>query len=836
MENQNLFKEKSAGAYDSASVASVAGLEIPADTVVIESLKKDKEGKDIPDENGILVGIDGIYYLRNLQAETRYILKTDAYIDSNTGVPSNVEFVLDGGNLHRDKNVRYVPKKITCINGSFIDDETTESGGMSYTHIVGARENTSVVNFHHQTNYVVEFNMMDFVHSEDYREVGYDMSINLNNVIDRIFSSLYNTQLYCPQKMVIKMPETYFGIKTFFVDRPVKLLHNVTLDLSGAMVYVSENFEYTQSGNGFGSRHVFSFDTNPEHKVLATSIVKNVEIMLYKKDEDSKSQSPDVIFDLTHFSGVMENVRINLNGHLGCVALWQPFGTPTETYSDRKIIRRCKVVGGGWRTETPTVVFCKGDGCIIEHCELGYVAIIDGKSYTIRGCLNDSYFLYDSVVDFTGSYWGVSQFQILDSNVRFAACKLDCQNNNLGLLISDERLYIGPWMAVDTEGCRNRLKNMLMKLNLGEKNFNDIKAVSDTNEFYDKYKAHVANRFSTVTFDSTVRSQQVYWGYRQPISSPLLKVGEGARIIGMENLESVPNIYIHNTVNSDVFGSDTYGDVTVNAVNSATIPLVNGDFFDLHQDIEIPTKVEIEVKEDHPTYGDDESDKYKKIGCDWANDTFDDFEVRFLLDRQRGIYSTPTKLKLDDSLQPEKDSELIIAVKVDMKNRKYSNLMVELSFTRSVGSSRKKYLMRQHFSRPVPSDILSYGQKNILPATLGQMEVARFIISKVNPDAAKEAIENQKDVEVATVGDDISKPDKYTLSDYCGNMYEPDGQIPLVKCTATKLQHIGNNNVRAYVTVKPDMEGWNEGDEVVVPSGKKTSLYLLVNKQWCQLY
>ncbi len=819
MENQNLFKEKSAGAYDSASVASEAGVKIPADTVVIESGNSSEK-----------------YLLRNLQAGTRYILKTDAYIDSNTGVPSNVEFVLDGGNLHRDKNIKDIPKKITCINGAFIDDEMSDKSanneGLSFSHIVGARENTSVVNFHYHTNYVVEFNMMDFVHSEDYKKISSDMSVNLNNVLDRIFGSIYNTQELCPQRMVIKMPETYSGSMTFFVERPVRLLHNVTLDLSGAVVHVAENFEYTQSGNGFGSRHVFSFDTNPKEKILATSIVKNVEIKLYEKKEKSTNQSPspDVIFDLTHFSGVMENVRINLNGHLGCVALWQPFGTPTEGYSDRKIIRRCKVVGGGWRTETPTVMFCRGDGCIIEHSILGYVAIIDGKSYTIRGCLNDSYFLYDTTVDFTGSYWEIGQFQILDSKVLFSACRLDCQNNNLGIGNSNERRYIGPWMAVDTEGCRNRLKNMLMKLNLGEKNFNDIKAVSDTNEFYDKYKAHVANRFSTVTFDSTVRSQQVYWGYRQPISSPLLKVGEGARIIGMENLESVPTTYIHNTVTADVFGSDTYGDVTVDAVNRGTIPLVNGDFFDLHQDIEIPAKVEIVKKEDTP-----DSKNAVLLGCDWADDKFDDFEVRFLLDRKRGIYSKSTKLKLDDSLQPEKDKELIIAVKVDMKNQKYSNLMVELSFTRSVGSSRKKYLMRQHFSRPVPSDILSYGQKNVLPATPDQMEVARFIISKVNMRAALAARWNQKDVEDATVAVDISMPKPYTLSDYCGNMYEPDGKIPEVKCTATKLQHIGNNNVRAYVTVKPNVEGWNEGDQIVVSSGNSTDLYILLNAEWCLL-
>ncbi|MDE6652771.1 MAG: hypothetical protein K2K37_00065, partial [Muribaculaceae bacterium] len=584
MENPNFSKENLAASLNSVAVANppVVGDVLPFSPVVIES-----------GNTHLLEKINGNYFFRNLNANIRYILKTNAYIDFGTEVPANVEFVLDGGNLHRYENTNCLPKKITCINGSFIDD-ASGTGGLACTHIVGARENTSFKNFHQQTNYVVEYNMMDFVHSEDYTGISSVMSINLNNVLERIFSSIYNHEKDQPQRMVIKMPETNFGKANFFVNSPIKLKHNVTLDLSGAVVFVPKHFNYGSTGDKYEDRCVFSFETNESFPILATSIIKNAEIILEEKKDSESDETltyPKVIFNLTNFSGVMENVKIDLNNNLKCVALWQPFGKPDRTYSDQKIIRRCKVANAGWRTETPTAVFCLGDGCIIEQCVLGYVAIIGGKSYTIRGCLNDSYFLYDTTVDFTGSYWEIGQFQILDSKVRFSACRLNCENNSNNLINTADsmaRRYMGPWMAIDTEGCRERLKRMLTELNLGDKNFNDIKpsGIDEKHANYRKYMAHVAQQASTVTFDPTVRSQQNYWGYRQPMNSPLLKVGDGARIIGLENLESIPTTFIHNTVNKSMFESTSTAPAEVDVVNAATIPLVNGDFFDLKQDIE----------------------------------------------------------------------------------------------------------------------------------------------------------------------------------------------------------------------------------------------------------
>ena len=810
---------------NSVAVANppVVGDVLPFSPVIIES-----------DDSNFLEKISGKNCLRNLKAGRRYILKTNAYIDSSTAVPENVEFVLDGGNLHRDQNVKDVPKKIICINGSFIDDELspkpTENKGLSHTHIVGARENTSVKNFLDQTNYVVEFNMMDFVHSEDYDGVNNAMSINLNNVLERIFSSIYNYEENHSQRMVIKMPETYFGTTSFFVKKPITLKHNVTLDLSGAVVFLSNNFTPGSEGGKFGDRYVFAFETNKKNPILATSAVKNVEIKL---DKDLlASNCPDVIFNLTNFSGVMENVKIDLNNQKKrVVVFWQPFGKPDRTYSDQKIIRRCKISHIDWRTETPTAVFCLGDGCIIEQCVLGYVAIIGGKSYTIRGCLNDSYFLYDTTVDFTGSYWEIGQFQILDSKVRFSACRLDCQNNNHELVGKSERRYMGPWMAVDTEGCRDRLKNMRKVLNLGDENFNDIKpsGIDENHANYRKYMAHVAQQASTVTFDPTVRSQQNYWGYRQPMNSPLFKVGDGARIIGLENLESIPTTFIHNTVNKSMFESTSTGPAEVDVVNAATIPLVNGDFFDLKQDIEIPATVDVQTRKDTP------NNDAKKLGCDWTNEKFSDIKVRFLLDRDRNIYSKPFYPK-NTSVDPTINMEMIIAVYADMTDREYSNLMVELSFTRLANGITSEYIMRQHFSRPVPADMLSYGNSAVLPKKRGKVEIAKFTISKVDV-ATFDGLSTQEKVEPPTVTTDIAKPAIRTLSDYCGNMYNPVGPGTLYpEYTATKLQHIGNNNVRAYVNRIPDMESWKEGDEIVVTTATGCNLYVLFDGSWRKLY
>ena len=763
--------------------------------------------------------------LKRLQSGTRYILKTDAYLLHDTLVGSDVEIVLDGGNLYRYHCIRELPRKVTCVNGSVIDvpsasmekmpDKIT---GMEKTQIYGVDENTSFAGVGAQSNCTVEYNMMDFVHSEDYNGHNNAMSIDLNAVLDRIFGSLYIDQFSGNQVMTVKMPETHFGHTSFFVTRPVDIPHNVTLDLSGARVFVDKDFSMgADAGPLCGDSYVFSFCTNDEYPNLATSVVRNAEIML-DKELVASGRCPSVVFNLTNFSGVMENVEINLNGSTKCVALWQPYGTPKETYSDRKIIRRCMVKNHGNRTDTPTVVLCMGDGCVIEQSNLGYVAIISGMSYTIRGCLNDSYFLYDSAVDFSGSHWAAGQFRILDSRVRFAASRLDAHNDTADTESgSGVMRYLGPWMAIDTEGCRSHLMRLLGEMNLGAENFNDIDTPAGVSvDKQDRYMAHVSSYRSVVSFDPSVRSQQIYWGYRRPLSGQLLKVGDGARIVGMENLESLPDIFIHNTLTKNDYEDVSIGDVTVSAVNAATIPLVNGDFHDLGRNVTVPPAVTVSATQRSETFDAATAQKY---GCNWdGSNKLENIEARVVLDRKRKLYSEPFGCS---DITPNGFKELIVDVSTNMSGMVYENLMVELTFKRTVGRISSRYVMRQHFLRPVAGDIISYGECGVGADKIGNVRIAQFIISKV-------PVLTDDDNEMGTDDAyDIHIPGYNTLTDNWGNMREPmEVEYPVE--TATKLLHLGEGNVLAYVSALPTKGEWLDGDQAVVGN----TLYMRHNGQW----
>ncbi|MDE7387223.1 MAG: hypothetical protein K2N28_08825 [Muribaculaceae bacterium] len=406
-------------------------------------------------------------------------ITTDTYItgDSIRGANPDVTLILDGGNLYRYHKLVGVPARIICKNGAFIDIKSKcqklhpETLGLpGHAHIIKANEHCCFELTTGQNNIVVEFNPMDFVKVTDYEGKNSAAAINLNNVLERIFGSIYNSNNQ-GQRMLIKMPETHYGGTNFYMDRPLHIPHNVTIDMSGAFIFVADDFQADDSGC------IFSFDTNNTIANLATSIIKNFT-MRFGTEILSNKKKPDnlrCVFDLTHFQGTLEGIKIYLNHNTEIIAFWQPFGTPFETYSDRKIIRRCSVGECGCRNETPVAIFCEGDGNIIEQCILGYVAIICGHSYTIKGCLNDKYFLYDTTADFNGSYWEVGQFEILDSKVLFNNCRLTADNNHFRVLHdTNERYYLGPWMSIDTDSCRKRLVNMFKKFNLDIDRFNQI--------------------------------------------------------------------------------------------------------------------------------------------------------------------------------------------------------------------------------------------------------------------------------------------------------------------------------------------------------------------------
>ena len=780
-------------------------------------------------------------------------ITTDTYItgDSIRGANPDVTLILDGGNLYRYHKLVGVPARVICKNGTFIDikskcqklhPETLNLA--SHTHIIKANEHCCFELTTGQNNIVVEFNPMDFVKAIDYAGKNSAAAINLNNVLERIFGSIYNSNDQ-GQRMLIKMPETHYGGTNFYMDRPLHIPHNVTIDMSGAFIFVADTFQTNDSGC------IFSFDTNKVNVISATSIIKNFTMRFDPQILSNKKKPANLrcVFDLTHFQGTLEGIKIYMNFNTEIVAFWQPFGTPTETYSDRKIIRRCSVGEFGWRNETPVAIFCEGDGCIIEQCILGYVAIICGSSYTIKGCLNDKYFLYDTSVDFSGSYWEVGQFEILNSKVTFSNCKLHASNNNFTFSHPTYlQYYLGPWMAIDTEGCRKRLINLFKKHELNLDRFNQIK---EDFTYGGLYRGCAVSENSTVKFDSTVTSTQTYWGYKQPMSGPLFKIGAGAKIIGIENLESLKRIYIHNSFeikkneNGEIINTAP-DKISVNVTQAAKLPLVNGDFADVKSDIIVPTNLTFNVGsagfyEDEEKTQNSYKGKEHLMGFDWGGEKFTNIRARFVLDRQRKLYSS--EFKTSDKITAVFGEYARILINCDMSEQTYKNLKLELLFSFGKGLSADTYIMRQHFNRTVNGNLFSFGKNNngedvnnILPSystniTIGEFAIVKACCNLAELEAQKMPNSEVQPVEHIEIDDDMPKPTNKALCDYCGNMYEPVKQLLTERVNvATRIQWIGENNVRAFMTSLPQYGTWNDGDEVVL----LTAVYRYFGGKWYQ--
>ncbi|MCM1450378.1 MAG: hypothetical protein NC082_08545, partial [Clostridiales bacterium] len=447
-----------------------------------------------------------------------------------------------------------------------------------------------------------------------------------------------------------------------------------------------------------------------------------------------------------------------------------------------------------------------------------------------------------STVDFSGSYWEIGQFQILDSKVRFAACKLDCANNALNLRGDFDWFFTGPWMAVDTEGCHKRLKLMFDRLNLNKENFNEIgtdcSAGVRDRTFGGKFLAHASTQRSTVYFDQTIRVENTFWGYRQPMSAPLIVAGDRAQLLGLENLESISYLFIHNYLSDERYAAPDVTEVRIAACRPAVIPIVNGDFYNLKTNISLPESIAVNVYQ-----GENESDRFPedkahKLGCDWQGDVFRNFKVRFLLDRERNIYSKIYACEVE--ITAEKNKELHVEIYSDMSQKEYTNLMVEMSFDRVVNgnvANIKHYTFRQHFKRPVDCDIANVGTGEVLPGKRGNVKIAGFTIAKVFAlrDQMLSDIKNHvegisRSFEVPEVRSDIPDYTEYALSDYCGNIYDPiDGETEAdYASVGTRIQQIGDDNIRVYLNDSGRGEGWKDGDQMV----RGNKLYMLYERGW----
>ncbi|MDE6402272.1 MAG: hypothetical protein K2K86_00510, partial [Muribaculaceae bacterium] len=493
----------------------------------------------------------------------------------------------------------------------------------------------------------------------------------------------------------------------------------------------------------------------------------------------------------------------------------------------------------GCRNETPVAIFCEGDGNIIEQCILGYVAIICGHSYTIKGCLNDKYFLYDTNVDFNGSYWEVGQFEILDSKVMFSNCCLTADNNHFRVLHdTNERYYLGPWMSIDTDSCRKRLVNMFKKFNLDIDRFNQI---DDDRNDSKRFLGRGVSHRSTVEFQSSIRASQAGWGAAQPMASPLFNVGDGAKIIGIENIESPDGFAIQNA-----FSKENMPQIAKVPVARATwLPLINGNFADVKSDIIVPDTISITAKTDATSnLNANNTANEKKLGRDWNSDTFSNIRLRFLLDEQRRLYSR--EFNVLNTVVPKPGARIDVDIAADMTGQTYSNLKMELLFTRKAGRILNEYKMRQHFYRVMDADIVSLTQvtdsdglkhDNIVAVHNNDFRIGLFQIIKSYFDKAE--IENQtlrdhsdvKPIEPVEIEGYLPEPSEYALNDFFGNSYEP---LPLISGdyvnVATRIQWIGENNVRAFMSALPQYGTWNDGDEIVL----QTAAYRYFGGKWYQ--
>lgn len=815
-----------------------------------------------------------VYFVDILPDNVECIVKKDVYLTNGSvkdELLKNVTFTLDGGNVYRYHNTVAAPDKIECKDGAFIDVPSKTQiaigaalQGAQYTCISNANENCSLSLFGGQNNVVVEFNPMDFVHREDYTDAYNNAaSLNLSKVLERIFSSIYNRDSL-NQRMVIKMPETHFGTTNFYLERPLVIPHNVTLDMSGATVLIPWDFDMkireknvdgldvldADSNPGGYTKtvdYIFAFGTNSVLPILATSVIKNMIVIFDNGgDHDSywdkdKNNRPHKVFDLTNFKGIMEGVEVHLNGNTDTVVFWQPFGNWTIAYSDQKIIRRCKVHSPGWRTETPTAIFCTGDGCIIEQSILGFVAIIGGNGYTITGCLNDSYFLYDTAVDFSGCYWEMGQFQILDSRVTFSDCVLVASNNQFKLSHdTNDRYFMGPWMAIDTDGCRAKLKNFIHKHGLNELGrFNEVsKELEDENgksttvnspDFIGK----IAKYSSIVKFNETVKHNNEFWGYRQPMASPLIMKGEGAEIVGIENLENIDYLFMNDDAKS-VSGTTSNKVLNIGPLETASIlPLVNGDFSYFHADMEVPESVVIFCGVDDKSLVPEQ-----KYGADWNGEIIKNIRVRFVLDRQRNLYSKEYAYNGIVSLIKGKIHR--ITIMVDMAAKEYSDLDIELMFTLQQANQSYSYTFRKQFHKVVKRDLINIGDNEIKPLETSVIQIGYFDIAKAYFEQSE--LEGQKASETGKAvmekvecTQDLPKLGEniLTLCDYCGNMYEPEKLVKLETVNvSTRVQWINDHNIRAYMSALPICGEWNDGDEVVT----STDTYRYIDGYWYKVF
>ncbi|MDE7442656.1 MAG: hypothetical protein K2M65_00665, partial [Muribaculaceae bacterium] len=485
---------------------------------------------------------------------------------------------------------------------------------------------------------------------------------------------------------------------------------------------------------------------------------------------------------------------------------------------------------------------------------------------TIRGCLNDKYFLCDTSVDFTGSYWEVGQFEVLSSEVRFNTCRMYAVNDLGGRNIpAMERKYLGPWFSVDTKASCDRLRRMMDSLNLNVDNFTVSMPPSDevgvTNEFQ---RLHVFLRPSKIEFGELMKVQHQYWGYLSPLSSPLVVVEGTPTLIGIENLASVPEVYLSS--NNKYYPTDRQDSFVIDGYEllSATLPLINGDFYDWKHDISIPEGASVRTEnnvigiDQYPGINEsDISDKLSPIGLKWndgTNTKIDNVRVIFELDKERLLYSPvyrfpECELALTDGHLPYIFVNLPCETEKAVASLKNIKTILVFDYSYYDKENHKvinTYMAREHFKEAVRPILFNFDNKKVSYRHQTSISVGAFSLHKRPSKITSEVIAtgNMEYQEVGKIQkifypedsqdnkcDDLSNPlcpgwttAESVLNDGYGNRllkalvcYPSYHFTDYTECR--RIEYInGGRNVRAYLEASgvPDFGEWTEGDEIVL--------------------
>ena len=441
------------------------------------------------------------------KANTIYEVRYDFDIISTISAQRNIKYIGNGGSINFNRNTMYttsgnvIIENLKLIN---VGNYYTSSGLVRFTS-----KNCVFVNkgyLQNQALNIIKLDVMDYMQGVSTNGINGQYCVNLNEILDRIYSNFPTIDTYYIE-LVFPDKETGY----FYVERPIIIKQGFKYDFKELTIYSTQDYSYD---------HIVEYESSTMHDNIVSGTLKNARFDITNTKKNLKT-----VFDLTKFSGVLENVKINL-GKNTAFAYLQPIGTASSSYSDMKRIIRCSVTAS-YNEEiglTPRTLFCFGDGCIIEQSNLAGVLIFGGRGYTIIGCLNDRYYLMNTFVNFEGCYWEIGQFRILNSSVNFMGCQLHFDND----LTYTSRHFKGSLFSIDTEEAKNDIFFALYRgLGLSQKGF-------------------VINPYSKIGFYNNSYFELVYWYVSNKYSGKIISIGKNTIIKNVDELAFQERLNIGN--------------------------------------------------------------------------------------------------------------------------------------------------------------------------------------------------------------------------------------------------------------------------------------------------